>query len=258
MFDVATRDRERLTSAQLADTWAEYATTRDPALREQLILEHAPLVKYVVNRLAIFLPACLEYEDLISHGIVGLIQAVDRYDPTRGVPFAAYTIPRIKGAILDALRRLDLIPRSARQRAREIQRAIRQLRSQRGRNPTDEEIADYLDISVDAVRKNLQDATFILVSLDVPLSGDGAEGLPLGELLEDEDAPTPVDHMDEMDVRERLRDALQELTERERQVLSLYHEQDLTMKEVGRVLGVSESRISQIYSKTVLTLRASM
>ena len=115
---------------QGGDTWAQFAATRDSALREQLILENASLVKYVVDRMAVSLPACLEYEDLISHGIMGLMQAVDRYDPSRGVPFGAYASIRIRGQVLDTLRRMDLVPRSARQRAREIEDAIRWLREE--------------------------------------------------------------------------------------------------------------------------------
>jgi RNA polymerase sigma factor for flagellar operon FliA len=246
------------TSAPAADIWVQYVATRDKTLREQLILENASLVKYVVDRMAISLPACLEYEDLISHGIMGLMQAVDRYDPSRGVPFGAYAVTRIRGQVLDALRRLDLVPRSTRQRAREIEGAIRDLRHKLGRNPTDEEIADYLGMTMDAVRTNLQNATCILVPMDGQLlrSDDGEEGLSLSEVLEDEQTPTPAEELDERDTRERLRAALLELTERERLVLSLYHEKELTMKEVGQVLGVSESRVSQIYSKVILTLRA--
>ena len=253
-----TRNPRPQTPAEIADVWDQYAATRDRALREQLILENAPLVKYVVDRMAISLPAVLEYDDLISHGIVGLMQAVDRYDPGRGVPFQVYAATRIRGQVLDTLRRLDLVPRSVRQRAREIENAIRRLREKLGRTPTDEEIGRQLGMSANAVRDHLQNATCILISLDGQLlQGDG-QGLPLSELLEDESALTPLAHLEEMDVRERLRDALQELAERERLVLSLYHEQELTMKEIGHVLGVSESRVSQIYSKTVLTLRAIM
>ena len=242
----------------ISDLWSEYAMGGDQNLRERLIMENAPLVKYVVDRMAISLPACLEYDDLISHGIMGLMQAVDRYDPERGVPFGAYAVTRIRGQVLDALRRLDLVPRSARQRAREIEVAIRDLRNSLGRNPTDGEIAERLDLSITAVRTNLQNATCILVPMDGHFlnDDDGDEGLPLSEMLEDEETPTPAQELENRDMRESLRQSLQELSERERLVLSLYHEQELTMKEVGQVLGVSESRVSQIYSKVILTLRA--
>lgn len=259
MISLKTRNPRPQSPVEAMDeVWAQYAATHDNALRERLILANASLVKYVVDRMAISLPACLEYEDLISHGIVGLVQAVDRYDPSRGVPFAAFAVARIRGQVLDALRHLDLVPRSVRRRAREIEEAIRQLQGKLGRNPTDEEVADHLGISVEAVRDNLQHAACMLVSLDGPLLRDNKESLPFGELLEDEETITPIEHLEELDMRERLRDALKGLTQRERLVLSLYHEQELTMKEVGQVLGVSESRISQIYSKAILTLRASM
>ncbi len=244
---------------RLADMWKEYAETRDAQLRERLVLENAPLVKYVIDRMAIPLPPCLEYEDLISHGIVGLIQAVDRYDPGRGVPFRTYAIARIRGQVLDTLRRLDLVPRSARQRAREIEHAIRDLQKKLGRNPTDEEIAEHLRIKVETVRSSLQQAACILVSMDnLLLSDQGGDGLLQSEVLEDRETLTPLEHLEELDIRERLRDALQQLSERERLVLSLYHEQELTMREIGEVLGVTESRVSQIYSRAVLALRALM
>lgn len=246
------------TAERLADLWVRYAETRDGKLREQLVLEHAPLVKYVIDRMAIPLPPCLEYEDLISHGIVGLIQAVDRYDPSRGVPFRTYAIARIRGQVLDTLRRLDLVPRSARQRAREIERAIQTLRKELGRNPSEEEIADHLGISVDAVRTALQQAACVLVSMDGVFANDDEEGLSIGEMLEDQETLSPMEHLEELDLRQRLRETLQELSERERLVLSLYYEQELTMKEIGKVLGVTESRVSQIYSRAILTLRALM
>ncbi|MFQ5340563.1 MAG: FliA/WhiG family RNA polymerase sigma factor [Anaerolineae bacterium] len=258
MMTLKTRNPRSRTPAEIADVWNQYAATRDRVLREQLILENASLVKYVVDRMAISLPAVLEYDDLISHGIVGLMQAVDRYDPGRGVPFQAYAATRIRGQVLDTLRSLDMVPRSIRQRAREIEDAIRQLRERLGRTPTDEEIGRQLGMSADAVRTHLQNATCVLVSLDGQLLRGDDQGLPLSELLEDESTLTPVAYLEEVDVRDRLHNALQELTERERLVLSLYHEQELTMKEVGYVLDVSESRVSQIYSKTVLTLRAIM
>ena len=246
------------TAEQLADLWVRYAETRDWRLRERLVLEHAPLVKYVIDRMAIPLPPCLEYEDLISHGIVGLIQAVDRYDPSRGVPFRTYAIARIRGQVLDTLRRLDLVPRSARQRAREIERAIQALRRELGRTPSDEEVAAYLGIEVETVRTTLQQAACVLVSMDSLLLNSQEEGFLMGETLEDHETPTPMEHLEELDIRERLREALQELSEREQLVLSLYYEQELTMKEIGKVLGVTESRVSQIYSRAILNLRALM
>ncbi|MFQ5857721.1 MAG: FliA/WhiG family RNA polymerase sigma factor [Anaerolineae bacterium] len=232
---------------------AQYATTRDDALlRDHLILENAPLVKHVVDRMAISLPACPEYESLISHGIEGLMQAVDQYDPNRGVPFRTYAIACIQRQVLGTLRRLDLVPRQARQCVREIEGAIVRLRRELKRNPSDEEIAKHLGMSVDGVRKNLQNAACLLLSMDSLLIKYDVK------MLTYEEALTPAEHLEEMDVRERLRGALQELTEQELLVLSLYHEQELTMNEIGRVLGMSKSRVSEIYSKAALTLRAIM
>ncbi len=236
--------------APISKIWMQYAVTRDPALRDQLILENVTLVKRVIDRMAISLPPCLEYEDLVSHGIIGLMQAIDRYDPNRGVPFAVYATTRIRGQVLDTLRRMDLVPRSVRQRAREIEDAIRMLRDEEGTAPNEKEIAAYLGITEEAVRTNLQNAAFVLVSIDNYLFQDNREFLPLSEQLEDEQTITPAEYLEGVDIRERLREALRGL--------SLYHEKELTRKESGRVLGVSESRISQIYSKAILTLRAAL
>lgn len=250
--------RERsLSPPEVNEVWIRYDVNRDLKLRDQLILQYAPLVKYVVDRLAVPIPACLEYEDLISHGIVGLLEAVERFDPQRGVQFKTYAVSRIRGQIIDALRALDLLPRSARRRAREIEAAIRALHAELGRPPTDEEVARRLGTDLESFRQDLAQASCILVSLDSPLESYGLdEGMPLGELLTDEYTPTPMEQAEEDDLRLRLRAAIQELPERERLVIALYHTEELTMKEIGQVLNISESRVSQIYAKTILTLRA--
>jgi len=259
MFALKTRRDNGLSPPETTDAWVRYDTSRDPKIREQLILQYAPLVKYVVDRLAVPIPACLEYEDLISHGIVGLLEAVERFDPQRGVQFKTYAISRIRGQIIDALRALDLLPRSARRRAREIETAIRALYTELGRPPTDEEVAQYMGIGLESYRRDLAQASCTLVSLDYPLDNFGAEeGLALGEVLTDENMPSPMDQAEEQDLRSQLRAAIRDLPEREKLLISLYHTEELTMKEIGQVLNISESRVSQIYAKTILTLRASL
>ncbi len=259
MFALKTRRDGGLSPLEANEAWTRYDTSRDPTLRDQLIMQYAPLVKYVVDRLAVPVPACLEYEDLISHGIVGLLEAVERFDPQRGVQFKTYAIARIRGQIIDALRALDLLPRSARRRAREIETAIRALYTELGRPPTDEEVARWMGTDLESYRRDLAQVSCTLVSLDSPLESYGYdEGMPLGELLTDETTPGPMELAEEQDLRSQLRQAIRELPERERLLIALYHTEELTMKEIGHVLNISESRVSQIYAKTILTLRASM
>src|SRR6266545_7843372 len=167
------------TAAATADRWVRYAAERDPGLREQLILQYAPLVKYVVGRLAIMLPRILDSDDVLSIGTMGLIEAVDRYDPSTGVKFQTYAISRIRGAILDELRSLDWIPRSARQRSAEIARTFARLEAENGRTATDEEVAQALGLDMHQFHQASLTASTIVLSLETPVSSpDGQDDGP--------------------------------------------------------------------------------
>ncbi len=239
--------------------WNGYVIDRDPHVKDELVMQYAPLVKYVVGRLAIGLPNIMDFEDVLSYGTLGLIEAVDRFDPTKGVKFETYAIARIRGAIIDALRSLDRLPRSVRQKARQIEKATVELETTFGRPPTTAEVADHLGVSVDKYQNMLIDASWTTVSLDGLLDNQnyGEGGAPVE--LEDVNAHSEVIGGIERDETGRiLAEAVINLPERERLVVSLYYQDDMTMKEVSRVLSISESRVCQLHARAVSRLRIAM
>jgi len=227
--------------------------------REAMIVRYAPLVKYVVGRLAISLPAVLDYDDLLGYGTLGLIDAVDRFDPARLVKFETYAVTRIRGYIIDQLRALDWIPRSARQRGREIERASTQFEQEQGRPAKRQEIAAALGLDTTQVAQAQVDAACATISLDVAArtSHDGSE-LNLLDMIEDADSPSPAVVAEQNDLRLSLRAAVAQLPERERHLISLYYGERLTLKEISVVLGVSESRVCQIHARATARLRSSL
>ncbi|HEX5450601.1 MAG TPA: RNA polymerase sigma factor WhiG [Gaiellaceae bacterium] len=238
--------------------WHEYRRTNDKALRDRLILTYAPLVKYVAGRLGSGLPAHVDEGDLVSYGLLGLISAIDRYDPDRDIKFETYAIMRIKGAIIDELRALDWVPRSVRARAREIERAIAELESKLGRAPDDEEIAAKIGITEEELEESLTDISrSSIAALDElwSVSGEGDQ-VSLLDTIEDSSGPRPADTLDETELRETLAEAIARLPEREKLVITLYYYEELTLREIGEVLGVTESRVSQLHTKAVLRLRS--
>jgi RNA polymerase sigma factor for flagellar operon FliA len=238
--------------------WLEFSRTRDKEIRDRLILTYAPLVKYVAGRLGSGLPAHVDEGDLVSYGLLGLIGAIERYDPTRDIKFETYAIARIKGAIIDELRALDWVPRSVRSRAREIERAIAELEAKSGTAPTDEQIAAKIGISVDELEESLTDISrSSIAALDElwSLSGEGDQ-ISLMDTIEDETGPRPEASLDQTETREALADAIARLPEREKLVVTLYYYEELTLREIGEVLGVTESRVSQLHTKAILRLKA--
>jgi len=238
--------------------WLEYTRTRDKALRDRLIVNYSPLVKYVAGRLGSGLPAHVDEADLVSYGLLGLMSAIDRYDPDRDIKFETYAIARIRGSIIDELRALDWVPRSVRSRAREIERAIAALEARLGRAPTDEEIASRVGVTVEEREESLTDiARSSIAALDElwSVSGEGDQ-VSLLDTLEDPDSVRPADALDETELREILGDAISRLPEREKLVITLYYYEELTLREIGEVLGVTESRISQLHTKAILRLKA--
>lgn len=243
----------------VADRWVRFTAERDPALREQLVMQYAPLVKYVAGRLAIMLPRVMDSDDVISSGVLGLIEAIDRFDPTTGVKFETYAISRIRGAILDELRSLDWIPRSARQRSQEIAKAFTRLEEEFGRPPTDEEVARSLGLDMHQYHQASISAAAVVVSLEMPMSsGDDGDGSALVDTIESSQARDPLLHTEEGELLESLAGAIRSLSERERILLSLYYEQELTMKEISQILEVSESRVCQLHGRAVHRLRSQL
>jgi RNA polymerase sigma factor for flagellar operon FliA len=239
--------------------WREYRRSRDRALRDRLILTYAPLVKYVAGRLGSGLPAHVDEGDLTSYGLLGLIAAIERYDPDRDVKFETYAIARIKGSILDELRAMDWVPRSVRSRAREIERAMTELEAKLGRAPSDEELATKIGISQEELEDSLTDISrSSIAALDELWSVAGGEGdsIALIDTIEDEATPDPQSALSATEMKEAVADAIARLPEREKLVVTLYYYEDLTLREIGEVLGVTESRVSQLHTKAILRLKA--
>jgi len=235
--------------------WERYFQEHDPAVREQLILQYAPLVKYVMGRLAISLPAILDYEDILSFGTIGLIEAVERFDHTKGVKFETYAISRIRGAIIDALRSLDRLPRSVRQKAREANEAILRLTNELGRDPTDEEVAAALNVAPEAYRKTQIESSWITVSLDNLGVTDGEEDSGGAMAVADPDGEDFSIDLERQELIGDLAGAIRDLPDREQLILSLYYKEELTMREVSEVLGISESRVCQLHARALSRLR---
>jgi RNA polymerase sigma factor for flagellar operon FliA len=243
---------------ELRDLWRRYKSEGDERARERLVVAYSPLVKYVSGRMASGLPAHVEEADLISYGLVGLINAIERFELEREIKFETYAITRIKGAIIDELRALDWVPRSVRSRAREIERANAKLEHKLQRAPTDEEMADELDMTVDEFQSALLAiSNSTIAALDEPWSVSDASGdqVSLLDTLHDPDSPDPAQVMDATELKDRIADAIARLPEREKLVIALYYYENLTLREIGEVLGVTESRVSQLHTKAVLRLR---
>ncbi len=239
--------------------WQQYRKTKDQGIRDRLILTYAPLVKYVAGRLGSGLPAHVDENDLVSYGLLGLIGAIERYDPDRDVKFETYAIARIKGSIIDELRALDWVPRSIRSRARDIERAIADLESKLGRTPTDEEVSAKLGITEEEFDDSLSEISrSSIAALDElwTISSSGGDQVALIDTIEDTQGPEPQAALAETELKEALAESISRLPERERLVVTLYYYEELTLREIGEVLGVTESRVSQLHTKAILRLKA--
>jgi len=244
---------------ELRQLWKRYKTQGDRAARERLVVAYSPLVKYVAGRTAATLPPHVEESDLISYGLGGLISAIERFDTSREIKFETYAMMRIKGAIIDELRSLDWVPRSVRARARDVERANAKLEHELHRAPTDEELAEGMGVSVAELEETLQMISqTTLVALDElwTISDSSGDQVSLLDTIVDKDAPDPARALDMGDVRDQIASAIADLPEREKVVIALYYYEGLTLREIGEVLGVTESRVSQMHTKAVLRLRS--
>ncbi len=244
----------------IAELWASYKRESTADTRERLILHYSPLVKFVAGRVAAGLPQNIEQSDLVSYGIFGLIDAIDKFDPGRGFKFETYAIARIKGAIIDELRSIDWVPRSVRAKARSIERAYSKLENELKRRPDDPEVAKELGMSEGELGQVLSQISFVgLVALDELLGGGGnAERggtTTVGDTLADR-ANDPVEAFEVDEMKHLLADMINRMGDRERLVLTLYYYEGLTLAEIGAVLGVTESRVCQIHTKAILQLRS--
>ncbi len=235
--------------------WEEYAGTRSPEVREKIILEYAPLVKVVAGRLSMYLGYNVEYEDLVSYGIFGLIDAIDKFDCLKDVKFETYASLRIRGAILDQIRKMDWIPRTIRQKQKRIDAAIKEIETQYGRSATDEEIARLLGIT-DEEYLDWQSQMKItnVVSLNEFLE-QGSEVSNEAGSTKSAAFDSPEEILERDELKKMLEQALELLTEKERKVIVLYYYEDLTLKEISNILEVSESRISQLHTRALQKMR---
>src|SRR5687768_1694488 len=257
---VSDEERAEVENA-IAELWREFKTTGEEKLRERLILHYSPLVKYVAGRVGVGLPPNIEQADLVSYGIFGLIDAIEKFDLSRAIKFETYAISRIKGAIIDELRAIDWIPRSVRYKAREVEKAYAALEAKLFRTPTEQEVAAELNISLEDLHQIFSQVSFVnVVALDELLSAGGEKGdkLSLVDTLEDTKAEDPVQAFESEETKYLLAKAINTLPEREKIVVTLYYYEGLTLAEIGQVLGVTESRICQMHTKAVLQLRGKL
>jgi RNA polymerase sigma factor FliA len=238
----------------MSDVWAEYKVTGDRQLRDQLIMSYTPLVRYVANRVSAGLPQSIEQSDLVSYGMFGLIDAIEKFDMRRSTKFETYAIARIRGAIIDELRSFDWVPRSVRSKARSVEQAHSSLESAHGRAPTDAEVAAYLDLSEPELQKVFGQISYVgVAALDEVVSGWQGDAATLGDTIADREqeflSAAEVEQM-----RRVLAETISRLSLRERVVLTLYYYEALTLAQVGEVMGVTESRVCQIHTKAITKL----
>jgi len=238
--------------------WARYKDEQDPESRDELILNYSPLVKYVAGRLASSLPQTVDTADLISYGIFGLIDAIEKFDLSRAIKFETYAIARIKGAIIDELRAMDWVPRSVRSRAREIEQTYVALENELRRVPSDQEVADRMGITLKEFSAILAKLSYTsVVSFEeLWVGGERDDSQSAIGSIRDDSAEDPVAIFESVEIKDILAEAIERLPEREKTVIALYYYEGLTLKEIGQVLGVTESRVSQLHTKAVLRLRA--
>ena len=244
------------------ELWDEYVKNHDQKLRNYFIEKYAPLVKYVAGRVAMNVPSSVEFFDLVSYGILGLIDAIDKFDPKREIKFKTYAVTRIRGSIFDQLRAIDWLPRSVRQKAKEIERTIADLEAKLGRSANDEEISEALGVSVPEFHNLLLRVSGnSLVSMDENwYMNDGSDNAPMSieDTLESSDTYNPDVAAEKEEIKKMIARTLMDLPEREKQVLILYYYEGLTLKEIGSILNVTESRVSQLHTKAIMILRGKL
>ena len=242
------------------ELWLEFKKTKSPQLRDKFIRQYMPLVKYVAGKVSVGMPGSVDFDDLVGYGQFGLLDAINKFDPEKNVKFKTYAVTRIRGAIFDELRTLDWVPRSVRQKSREIEDTIVQLGSKLGRTASDSEVAGAMGISEDEYHQTILkvSGTSVLSLNDVWYSGEESEHVSIGDCIESPSSLNPDVIVEREEIRRVIIEAINELPEKEKMVLVLYYHEDMTFKEIGQVLEVSESRVSQLHTKANLRLRAKL
>jgi RNA polymerase sigma factor for flagellar operon FliA len=242
------------------ELWLEYCQTKNPKIREDFIKQYAPLVKYVAGKVAVGMPHTVEFDDLVGYGNFGLLDAIDKFDPHKGVKFKTYAVTRIRGAIFDELRSIDWVPRSVRQKMREVEEAVGALEARLGRSASDKEIAASLNMSETAYLKTIMkfSSTAILSLNDVWFSKDENDKVSIVDSIEAPASLNPDVIVEKEEVKRVIVEHINELPDKEKKILILYYYEDLTLKEIGQILEVTESRVSQLHTKAIMRLRSKL
>ncbi|SHE35072.1 FliA/WhiG family RNA polymerase sigma factor [Caloramator proteoclasticus] len=227
--------------------------------REEMILKYIPYVKYIASRLLIGIPPGIEFDDLVSYGIIGLIDAIEKFDPTKGIKFETYATLRIKGAIIDELRKISWMPKSAFSKLTQLNLARENLESKLNREPTEKELADYIGVSVNDIRTTESYINYLsVISLEDIFYKSDDEDIQFKNMIENENSPQPDKIFEEEEMLTTLKKALNMLPEKDKLVLQLYYYEKLTLKEIGKILEITESRVSQLHSRAIIRLRENM
>lgn len=242
------------------ELWVKYKKTRDAGIREYFILKYASMVKFVAGKIAVGMPNNIEFDDLVGYGIFGLLDAIEKYDIDKKVKFTTYAVARIRGAIFDELRSIDWIPRSVRQKAREIEETIADIEGRLGRAATNEEIAAEMKMSIEDYNQLLlKVSSTTLISLaDMRLGNEENDQFSVGDTIEAPPSLNPDVIVEREAIRKIIVEAISELPEREKQVLIMYYYENMTLREIGEVLRVTESRVSQIHTSANIRLRSKL
>ncbi|AIN93683.1 RNA polymerase sigma factor WhiG [Treponema putidum] len=254
---MANTDYENIPEDEL---WEKYKKTSDPKIREYFILKYAPLVKYVAGKIGIGMPTNVEFDDLVGYGVFGLLDAIEKYDLDKNVKFNTYAVNRIRGAIFDELRSIDWVPRSVRQKSREIEETIADLEARLGRSASNEEIAHAMGLDIEEYNSLLLkiSGTNVISLTDLRFSNDDSEEFSVGDIIESPSSLNPDVIVEREDTKRVISEALKELPEREKKVLIMYYYEDMTLREIGEVLHVTESRVSQIHTSANVKLKAKL
>lgn len=242
------------------ELWKNYKRTKDPKIREFIVNKYSPLVKYVAGKIAIGMPQNVDFDDLVGYGVFGLLDAINKFDPDKDIKFKTYAVTRIRGAIYDELRSIDWVPRSIRQKAKELERVIGSLENRLGRAATDAEIAGEMGFSLKDFHTlvlKLSGASMLSLS-DVWYIGDESDQVSVMETIESPKSLNPDVIVEREEIKKIIVKAISELPDKEKKVLILYYYEDLTLKEIGEVLQVTESRISQLHTKAIMRLRSKL
>ncbi len=245
---------KRISNEELADLWSKYFEDHEnKSIRDELILQYIYLTRYVVGRVKVALPPTFSYEDISSYGIEGLIDAVEKYSPKMGARFETYALIRIRGCIIDKVRSQDFLPRSIRRKIRDVKEAQDELKKQFGRAATNTEIANYLGIEKEKVEQIIAEDTTITSIYDKKGASDG--DLEIIDTIEDSSNKTPHEQLESDNVKKELEEALKRLPERERTIMVLYYHENMTLKEIGDAINISESRVSQLHAQAIMKLK---